>query len=221
MLSQSIRPSPHFATQITPRDRQQRPLRTIGRGSLIGILALSIAVLTSGCAAVVVGGAAVGASAMYDRRHHQVFLEDEEIELRALHAIEWDSELKGRSGITATSYNRSVLLTGQANSEDIAKRATDLVSRIPKVQRIIDEISVGPRISFARESEDAYITSRAKLALTKISRADFNPTRVKVVTENGVVYLMGLVSPEEADEATEAVRYVSGVERVVKLFEYK
>ncbi|WP_232424121.1 BON domain-containing protein [Imhoffiella purpurea] len=175
----------------------------------------------AGCGPVIVGGAAVGASALYDRREHQVFLADQEIELRAIHALQQDRSIEGHSGISVTSYNKTVLLTGQAESEEVARHATQLVSLIAGVKRVIDEISIGPNISLSRESEDLYITSRAKLALTGIDLPDFNPTRVKVVTENGVVYLLGLVTPEEADAATEKVRYVPGVERVVKLFEYR
>ncbi|EGV32075.1 transport-associated protein [Thiorhodococcus drewsii AZ1] len=170
---------------------------------------------------MIVGGAAVGASALYDRRDHLIFIADQEIELTATHALQQDKQIEGHSRISVTSYNQSVLLTGQAESEKVAHHATQVVSQIPRVKRVIDEISIGPNISLTQESEDLYITSRAKLTMTRVKLPDFNPTRIKVVTENRVVYLLGLVSPEEADAATEQVRYVPGVERVVKLFEYK
>ncbi|MFD2111675.1 BON domain-containing protein [Thiorhodococcus fuscus] len=187
-------------------------------------IALAMALVATslgGCGAVIVGGAAVGASALYDRRDHLTFIADQEIELTATHALQQDTQIEGHSGISVTSYNQSVLLTGQAESEKVAHHATQVVSQIPRVKRVIDEISIGPNISLTQESEDLYITSRAKLTLTGVNLPGFNPTRIKVVTENRVVYLLGLVSPEEADAATEKVRYVPGVERVVKLFEYK
>ncbi len=190
------------------------------RPSVLVVLALGLATALSGCAPLVVGGAMVGASAVYDRRHYEVVIDDEQIELAAMQALRRDPSVRQGARISVTSYNHSVLITGQAESEVIAERAGDLVSRVPKVTRVVDEIAIGPAIGLTRESEDTLITSRAKLALTKIAVTGFNPTRVKVVTENGVVYLLGLVSPQEADAAVEQVRYVPGVQQVVKLFEY-
>jgi osmotically-inducible protein OsmY len=182
---------------------------------------LSLAVALPGCAPLIVGGAVAGVSAIYDRRAAQVVFDDQQIELIALHELLQDPAIQGHSGISATSYNRVVLLTGQTESESVSRRAVDRVSRLAKVQRVIDELTIGPNSDLARESEDVYLTSRAKLAMTQVDLPDFNATRIKVVTENGVVYLLGLVSPEEADAATEQVRYVPGIKRVVKLFEYR
>jgi osmotically-inducible protein OsmY len=88
------------------------------------------------------------------------------------------------------------------------------------VERVIDELTVGPPIGLQRQAEDPYLTSRAQHALSNINMPGFDVTRVKVVTEDGVVYLMGLVTQEEGDAAAEKVRFVPGVVRVVKLFEY-
>lgn len=186
-------------------------------------LALLVAATSGlgGCGAVLLGGAAVGASTFYDRRPPQVVIDDERIELAALRALAQDPELSRHVRISATSYNLTVLLTGQADSADAARQASRLVSGLPKVQRVIDEVTLGPGRDLGRESEDVYITSRAKLVLTQVDLPDFNPIRVKVVTDSGVVYLMGLVSEEEADQATEQIRYIPGVKRVVKLFEYR
>ncbi len=184
-------------------------------------LAAFLPVALSGCAPMVVGGAAVGAAAVYDRRPYQIVIDDQRIELAAMHALQQDPKVQGHSRIAVTSYNYSVLLTGQVATNPVAQHATALVSRLPKVRRVIDELTVGPNIDLKRESEDVYLTSRTKLALTKVDLPGFNATRIKVVTEDGVVYLLGLVSPEEANAATEQVRYVPGVKRVVKLFEYQ
>lgn len=185
------------------------------------VLVLAMSCGLGGCAAVLLGGAAVGASTLYDRRPPQVVIDDERIELAAVQALRQDPELSGQVRISATSYNLTVLLTGQADSEGAARQATRLVSRLPRVQRVVDEVTVGPRRDLARESQDVYITSRAKLALTQVDLPGFDPTRVKVVTESGVVYLMGLVSEDEANGAAEQIRYIPGVERVIKLFEYR
>lgn len=194
-----------------------------GRSAGICLLlaALAVALVSGGCAAVVIGGAAVGAAAIHDRRDYTDILKDQEIEITAGRALGKDSLVSGNSRISVTSYNRKVLLTGQAQTPEAAARATELVSAIPKVELVIDEIAIGPNISLAQESEDAWITSRAKLALAKVSIAGFDPTRVKVVTEDAVVFLMGLVSAEEGDAAAEQIRFVPGVNRVVKLFEYR
>ncbi len=185
------------------------------------LFCLLLAPALSGCVPLIVGGAAaVGASAVYDRRPYEVIANDQQIELTAIHALLQDPAVQGHSGISVTSYNQTVLLGGRAESTEVAQRANLLVSQLPKVKRVVDEIAIGPNLDLTRKSEDAYITSRAKLALTGISLPDFTPLRVKAVTEDGVVYLMGLVSPQEADAVTEKIRYVPGVKRVVKLFEY-
>ncbi|WP_246172893.1 BON domain-containing protein [Thermochromatium tepidum] len=188
--------------------------------TLAGVILVS-ALSAAGCAPLVVGGAAVvGASAIHDRRPTQAILDDRYIELAAAQAIFQDRELRDGARLVVTSYNRSVLLTGQAESAALARRAAERISRLPRVARVIDEVRVGPRIGMSRQSEDAYIASRAKLELAGIELPDFDPTRVKIVVEDGVLYLLGLVTPREADLVAERVRYVPGVRTVVKLFEY-
>jgi osmotically-inducible protein OsmY len=177
--------------------------------------------LLQGCAAVVVGGAAVGAATLHDRRPYYVVIDDQDIELSAMGALNANKDVHDHSRISVTSYNRKVLLTGQADTDAIRALAAGLVSRMPKVERVIDEVTVGPRADLRRQAEDGLITSRAKLALIDISLPHFDPTRIKVVTEDGVVYLMGLVTPEEANATVDKVRFVPGVKRVVKLFEYQ
>jgi osmotically-inducible protein OsmY len=187
----------------------------------LAVLLGSVLSLT-GCAAVLVGGAAVGTAAViHDRRDYTDILKDQELEISAARALGRDPLVSANSRISVTSYNRKVLLTGQARDPEVVARATELVSGIPKVELVIDEVAIGPNISVTQESQDAWLTSQAKLALAKVKLPDFDPTRVKVVTEDAVVFLMGLVSPEEGDAAAEQVRYVPGVNRVVKLFEYR
>jgi osmotically-inducible protein OsmY len=176
--------------------------------------------LLQGCAPAVVTGIAVGASVIHDRRDATTVIDDQRIELQAMADHFNDPELNSRSRISATSYNYVVLLTGQAQTDEIRQRSAEKVSRLPKVRRVIDEVSLAPSASLARQSEDTLITSRVKLELTSIDLPGFDPMRVKVVTEDGIVYLMGLVSAEEADAAVEKARYVPGVKKVVKVFEY-
>lgn len=189
-----------------------------------GLTLLTLAclpLLLGGCGALVVGGVAAGAAAVYDRRPYHVVIDDQNLELLGLAAIAEDPKLQGRGRITVTSYNLSVLLTGQVETDALAAHASDLISQLPKVRRVIDELTIGPPASLSRKSQDALLTSRAKLAIASIRLPGFDVTRVKIVTEDGVAYLLGLVTPEEAEATTEQVRYVNGVQRVVKLFEYR
>ncbi len=176
--------------------------------------------LLQGCGALVVGGIAYGGAVAYERRSAKMVLDDEVLELQAKQLRAAHPEIHKYSRISITSYNLSLLLTGQAENLEVADRFADLVSRLPKVRRVFNEVEVGPYISFARESEDTYLTSRVKLALQDVHIPDFDMMRVKVVTENGTVYLMGLVTPEEGDAAAEKVRRIPGVVRVVKVFEH-
>ena len=185
-----------------------------------GLLTLLATPLLQGCGALVVGGVAVGAAVVHDRRDEQTVLADQNIELRSMAAFYNDPGIRSDCRVSTTSYNLVVLLTGQCGSQASADRFAALVSKLPKVRRVVDEVTIGPRASLARESEDTLITSRAKLSVAPLYGDDFDITRVKVVTEAGVVYLMGLVTPAEADAVVEKVRYVPGVKKVKKVFEY-
>lgn len=190
------------------------------RGLLIAfMLSLTVALL-QGCAAVVVGGAAAGASVAHERRDSRTVLEDEHTEHTAAQVVIDNPDINLHSRISATSYNHLVLLTGQAETQEISDRYASLVAALPRVKKVINEVTIGPWASFARESEDALVTSRVKVALTEIDIPGFDATRVKVVTEEGVVFLMGLVHPAEAEAAAEKARYVPGVAKVIKIFEY-
>jgi osmotically-inducible protein OsmY len=208
------------AGRLDSRHLQQR--RPLGqRWPSLVALALCLAVpVLGGCAAIVIGGAAAGVAATHDRRSYATIADDQEIEIRAMSALAENREVGEHTSLSATSYNRKVLLVGQAQTQQLADQAAEIVSRLPKVERVINEISVGPSVGWTRQGEDGLITAQSKIALTNINIKGFDPLRVKIVTEAGVVYLMGLVTPEEGDAAAEAIRYVSGVKRVVKLFEY-
>lgn len=191
--------------------------RLSGRGSAI-TLALVAALLLSGCAPVVVTGAAVGGAVLHDRRSAQTVLTDEGIELQAIHYYHQNPEISEHSSITVTSYDREALLTGQAESAATAQRFAEIVARLPNVAKVYNEVEIGPNISLTRKSQDTYLGSRAKLSLADIKLEGFDPLRVKVVAENGVIYLMGLVTPREADATVEKVRRIPGVVRVVRIF---
>ena len=177
--------------------------------------------LLGGCAPAVVVGTAYGATVVHERRSPQTILDDEWIELQGKKLYYENRDIDKQSRMTITSYNYVALLTGQADNAEVSQRYAQMISQLPKVRKVYNEVSIGPRISLAQESTDALITSRAKIAIGGgRGIEDFDATRIKVVTEDGVVYLMGLVTPEEADVTADVVRRLPGVERVVKMFEY-
>ena len=120
--------------------------------------------------------------------------------------------------VNATSYNRRVLLTGEAPSDEAKKQIEDTVRGIDNVKEVVNEVQIAGASSYASRGADSLITSNVKARM--VNNGKFSPLHVKVVTEAGVVYLMGLVDRQEADAAVEVARTTSGVSRVVKAFEY-
>lgn len=182
------------------------------------IALLGILTLLNACAAVVVGGAATGASAAHDRRTTGTFIEDEAIELKSMKALSDDKELSSQVHLNVTSFNTIVLVSGEAPTEDLRRRAIEIIRNIPKVSHVHDEITIAGPSSLMSRSGDTLITTKVKTKL--IAEKNLDGTHVKVVTENGVVYLMGLLNREDADKATEITRQTGGVQKVVKLFQY-
>lgn len=182
------------------------------------ILCLAPLWLTTGCAPLIVAGGATGVAVVHDRRSAGTVIDDQTIEFQALGSLHADKELYRQAHINVTSYNRVALLTGEAPTEELKNRAAEIVRGIEKVRRAHNEITLAAPSSFTSRSADTLLTGRVKAAMVGIE--GFDPTRVKVVTENGVVYLLGLVTRAEAQTATEAARTTSGVQRVVRIFEY-
>jgi osmotically-inducible protein OsmY len=188
-----------------------------------GILALLIATdLLCGCAPVVVGGAVAGGAVVANsRRSPGAIVNDETIELKARLAILEDSELNSQVHVEITSYNEIVLLTGEAPTAKLRTQVEDIVKQIPMVRLIHNEMTIAAPSSLMTRASDSLVTAKVKTEILGINNIEgFNGTRVKVVTNNGTVYLMGLVTHKEADAVTEVARQVGGVQRVVKVFEY-
>ncbi len=185
---------------------------------LISLLPL----LLTGCAAAVIGaGAAVGTTATvaHDRRTTGTFIEDQAIELKAVKSYFSDKEINDSSHINVTSYNTVVLITGETPSEDLRQRIVNIVKNIQKVTHIYDELTIAAPSSWTSRGSDTLITSKVKTRLLTLKDFD-GGIRVKVVTEKGVVYLMGLLTRAESDFATGAAQQTGGVQKVVKLFQY-
>ncbi|MCC6715553.1 MAG: BON domain-containing protein [Gammaproteobacteria bacterium] len=145
-------------------------------------------------------------------------IEDQSIEMKALRRLYDDAAVYERTHINVTSYNTVVLVTGEAPTEELRKRAIGIVRGVEKVGKVYDEITIAAPSALTSRTSDTLLTGKVKAQLFGSKKLD--ATRVKVVTEKGVVYLMGLVPRAQGDAAAEVARRVSGVQRVVKLFEY-
>jgi len=185
--------------------------------SLLVVAAVAAPTLLAGCAPLVVGAAVVGgAMVVTDRRSSGAQVDDEVIEVKA----------NGRMGealpgdnvrINTTSYNRMVLLTGEVPREADKTTAEQVVARIDNVVSVVNELTVGPPNSFNEKTKAAFITTKVKASL--VDAQDVFSNQIKVVTHRGVVYLMGRVTEREANRASEIARGVSGVVKVVRVFE--
>ena len=167
------------------------------------------------CAPLMFAGVAGTALVASDRRTSGAQLEDESIEIRAQSRIR--DNLGERVHINVTSYNRQVLLTGEVTAEKDRQGALQLVERIENVKSVVNELSVMPMSNLSERSNDLLISAKVKASY--VDSKDLFASAFKVVTERGVVYLMGRVTQREAKSATEKTRNVNGVNKVVRLFE--
>lgn len=177
------------------------------------VLAIAAMPLIQSCIPLAVTGAGTAALMAADRRSTGTYIDDEGIELTALGRLH---DISG-AHVNATSFNRRVLLTGEVPTEELRKRVQQAIRTIPNVREVIDEIQLAGASSLASRGSDSLITSSVKARM--LNNKAFSVNHIKVVTEAGVVYLMGLVTPAEGDAAVEVASTTSGVKRVVKEFE--
>ena len=175
----------------------------------------SAALTLGGCAALLVGGVVGTALVVSDRRSAGVQLEDQAIELKAINRIR--DAVGDRGHVSAVSYSRTVLLTGEVASEADRVAIEQTVSRIENVRSTVNELAVMGSSSLTARSNDAILTSKVKASF--LDAKDLHANSIKVVTERATVYLLGRVSEREAVRATELARGVSGVQKVVRVFE--
>lgn len=170
----------------------------------------------NGCVPVIAAGAATGGLAAADRRTSGAYVEDEAIEWKISGRLRDALGTKIHSNIT--SYNRNVLITGEATDEATKTEAEKIAKGVENVNIVTNELAIGEASSISARSNDVYLTTKVKTRL--ISENRVSPHVVKVVTENSVVYLLGLVTRSEGDIAAEIARSTDGVSKVVKVFEY-
>ncbi|HEY2862502.1 MAG TPA: BON domain-containing protein [Casimicrobiaceae bacterium] len=174
------------------------------------------ATLLNGCIPLVVGGVVATAQIATDRRTTGAQLDDEVIEDKA--AAQIAERMKSDIHVNVTSYNGIVLLTGEVPTAGTKTDIVQIVRSMPKVRSVQDELVIGPTSDFSARTNDTVITSKVKTRFVDTNK--FQISHVKVVTERSIVYLMGIVRRDEGDAATEIARTTSGVQRVVKVFEY-
>ncbi len=188
------------------------PARTLALAAVLGL-----APQLQGCVEMAVVGAGAAALAADDRRSIGAQTEDKDIDLRG------ESRVNDRFGdkvhINVTSYNRNVLLTGEAPDAATKAQIEKIVREIPNVRGVINEILVAGVSTYSARGNDSYLTSKVKARFID-NGGSFSANQVKVVTENSVVYLLGLVTHKEAEAAVEIARTTGGVQKVVRVFEY-
>ncbi|PTU67002.1 hemolysin [Chromobacterium sp. Panama] len=179
------------------------------------LLAAGFSSALSGCFGVVAAGAAGGALVATDRRTSGAYVDDQGIELKAADQI---GKLLPSAHVNTTSFNRAVLLTGEVPSEQARQQAELTARGIPNVRRVFNYTVVAPASGFSERSSDTWVTSKVRTRL--LDGKGYNPNNVKVVTERGVVYMLGMVTQAEGAAAAKVVSETSGVQKVVTLFEY-
>ena len=169
----------------------------------------------SACAPLIVGGAVMTGVVATDRRTTGTQVEDESIEIKVASAVR--QEMGDRIHLNVTSFNRQVLLSGEVRTAADKERAEKLASSQENVNAVVNDLTVMPVSSLTQRSKDIVITGRIKAAF--VDAKDLQVNAFKVVTERGIVYLMGRVTAREAKRATDIARGMSGVAKVVRVFE--
>ncbi|ENO85750.1 BON domain-containing protein [Thauera linaloolentis] len=186
------------------------------RRLLLGLAAAGTLPLLQGCFPVVATGVSAGAAMIADRRTSGSYVEDEGIEWKV------SSRIRERFGdsvhVNVTSYNRNVLLTGEAPNDSVRGELDSVVAGVDNVRGVINEVVVGPNSTLTARGNDTLITSNVKARFLDARR--FGAHNIKVVTEANVVFLLGIVTRAEADAAAEIARTSKGVSKVVRVFEY-
>lgn len=181
-------------------------------------IALILSLLTGCIPAAFVAGAAGGAI-VYDKRSIYTMMEDRDMVNEALKKLYYDPELHDKVRITVASFNRVMLMVGQAPTEQLRSRAYELVNSVAGVKRIYNKVTLEQPISKKQQAEDAWITT--KVITGMVAQKGLKSSQIKAITEKGTVYLLGVVTPKQGELAANVASHVAGVVQVVKVFEYE
>ncbi|KJK22420.1 signal peptide protein [Burkholderiaceae bacterium 16] len=205
-----------------PNSRESRTSRPAGTLPRLARTATMVAALTvaatqlTGCFPVIAAGVASGVTVATDRRPTATQTIDRGLQLETESTL--NSRYNGQARVSVSVFNRKVLLTGEAKDTSVKQQIDKYVRGLPNAREVIDELEIVPSPSFATQSEDTYITSKVKTMLITAEGVPSNS--IKIVTEKGVVYMLGIVTPPEGERATDVARNASGVTKVVKAFDY-
>ncbi|MCJ8320235.1 MAG: BON domain-containing protein [Colwellia sp.] len=183
------------------------------------LILVSLLVSLQGCVGVATVAVVSGASIITDHRTISKQIDDQTIEFNASTKISENESLQKQTNLHLVCINGAILIIGQAPNSYLRDLAVKEVSSIKGVQKVHNQIRIGNTTAFTTRTNDVWLTSKVKTAL--FSSDTINPTNIKVITENSEVFLMGIVSQEEADEAVDIARNISGVSRVFMAFEYQ
>ena len=200
---------------IQSRRNQQKPLKAL----LLGLVFVMTTQIITACVPLAIGTATVTAVDLYmERRTVKQSVDDNTLELQLRREYMGDESLGNAVNISTTIINGIVLLTGEVHTDEQRQYAEKLARSFVDTREVVNELELSGRTNMNSRANDSYITGKVK---SKLVRADGVPsTNIKVVTERGKVYLLGLVTHPEAEAAVEAARSVSGVTHIVKVFEY-
>jgi osmotically-inducible protein OsmY len=197
---------------MTALNKLVPPVRTMALLALLGLLPQ-----LQGCVEMAVVGAGAAALASDDRRSLGAQTEDKEIDLNGGNRV--SARFGDKVHINVTSYNRNVLLTGEAPDAATKTQIERIVREIPNVRGVVNEIQIAGVSAYSARANDGYLTSKVKARFVD-NGGNFSINQVKVVTESSMVYLLGLVTRKEAEAAVEIARTTGGVQKVVRVFEY-
>ena len=187
--------------------------------ALLLISFLSVTAILSGCTAAVVGGAAAGTSIALDKRTTGNYVEDQNIKMKFGYLYDENELFNDKSHINVTSYNLQILITGEVENEKQKQALSQIARGVKNIRHAYNEAIIAPVTSYSSRSNDSYLTAKIKTSVfTNIN--ELEGAQVKVVTENGSVFLMGLVTKKQGGQITEIARTTQGVKKVIKLFEY-
>jgi osmotically-inducible protein OsmY len=189
---------------------------------VIWLGAISLATLTVPACAPVIGGAALGVAgtvAIYNRQTIEQRLQDNDINSEILKQLKTDSQLTSQCHIEVTTYNKIVLMVGQSPTQTLKEKAEALVHQIPNIKKVYNAISIETPTTTLTRTNDTWITTKIKSQLLATKGLKSSP--IKVLTEDGTVFLMGQVTHAQANLAVQSIKQIKGVEKVVKIFEYQ
>ena len=181
-------------------------------------LLLVSSILITGCAGAFLAGAAAGGLVVYERRPIEIIHEDQNLRTSILEQLKADSDLKRYTRVEVASFNKTIVLIGQAPFPHLKSKAEQIARSVPDVKKLYNLVETGHPIGVSQQAEDTWITTKVKTQL--LATPGVKSGMIKVVTENRVVYLLGKVTKRQAELAVEEVRRVAGVRKVIKIFDY-